>query len=578
MNSYLTYSIPVLASLLAACAADRGAATSALPMDCEQAAASVAANNPVRGTTLRISKAQSQAATPTVRANCLVEGAMNERVSAVDGKPYAIKFRLRMPQLAEWNGKFYMEGGGGSNGVLSNAFGLAPGTSTNAFARGYAVIATDSGHDIVVNFDANNGGGSAFGRDPQARIDFGYNSYDVVTQVGKAIVAALYARKPAHSYFMGCSEGGREAQMMSQRFPTHYDGISAGAPPMRQPYMASYSPYLAQTLVPVAAAAGYRDAQNRPLIAKLYTDADFQLVSNAILDACDSLDGLKDGISSNLGACTDAVVVPKLSALTCQGTKTASCLMAEQIGALRKAYAGPKTSAGVQLYPSQVWDPAIGGMNGTTFNQGFRRWWFGTYDAPTNDAIKLTLSGPGHMLVWQTPPVLNLTIPQYFDYALTYNLDETVGNMNRKTDIYAMSPAEYGFANSTDLSKLKQSGGKLLVWIGNADPAVSVNETIEWYNKVNERQGGKAADFARLFTVPGMNHCSGGPSTDKFDMLTVLENWVERGMAPDSIPAEASNPGYFGVAARSRPLCPYPKYAHYNGSGDINLAESFICK
>ena len=578
MNRYLTYSVPVLASLLAGCAGDRAVATLAQPMDCSEAAASVAAHNPVRGTTLRVSKAQSQAATSTVRANCLVEGAMNERVSAVDGRPYAIKFRMRLPVLKEWNGKFYMEGGGGANGVLTEAFGMAPGTSTNAFERGYAVIATDSGHDNAVNSDPNAGGASAFGRDPQARIDFGYNAYDVVAQVGKAIVATLYARKPEHSYFMGCSEGGREAMVVSQRFPAHFDGVSAGAPAMGLPYMASYAPYLGKTLAPAAAAAGHRDAQGRALITKLYTDADLQLVSSAILDACDGLDGLRDGMSNNLAACGDAVVVPKLTALTCQGGKTATCLTASQVSALRTIYAGPKTSTGVQLYPSQVWDPGIGGMNGAAFNQGFRRWWFGTYDSPTNDAIKLTLSGPQHAMVWQTPPVLNMTIPQYFDYTSTYNMDDTEANVNRKTSVYTQSAAEYGLARSSDLSKFRQNGGKLLVWIGNADAAVGVNETIGWYKQVDQRQGGKAADFARLFTVPGMNHCSGGPATDKFDMLTALENWVERGVAPDSIPATATAPGYFGVAARSRPLCPYPKYAHYKGAGDINFAENFACK
>lgn len=578
MNSHLAYSIPVLASLLAACAGGRGVATSAQPMDCVQAAASVAANNPVRGTTLRILKAENQAATADVKANCLVEGAMNERVSSVDGRPYAIKFRLRLPVLKEWNGKFYMEGGGGANGVLTEAFGIAPGTSTNAFERGYAVIATDSGHDNAVNSDPNAGGASAFGRDPQARIDFGYNAYDVVAQIGKAIVAAVYARRPEHSYFMGCSEGGREAMMVSQRFPAHFDGVSAGAPAIGLPYMASFAPYLVKTFAPAAAAAGHRDAQGKPLVTKLYTDADLQLVANAILEACDSLDGLKDGISNNFAACTDAVVVPKLTALTCQGAKTDSCLTANQIGALRTAYAGPKTSAGVQLYPSQVWDPGIGGMAGNTFNQGFRRWWFGSYTSSTNNAIKFTLSGPQHALVWQTPPVLNLSIPQYFDYALTYNMDDTEGNVNRKTSLYTRSTAEYGLATSPDLSKFRANGGKLLVWIGNADAAVGVNETIGWYNKVNERQGGKAADFARLFPVPGMNHCSGGPATDKFDMLTALENWVERGIAPDSIHATATNPAYFGASARSRPLCPFPKFAQYNGAGDINVAESFTCR
>jgi feruloyl esterase len=569
---------PLMVALLAACtggpvAVGGGGRT----VSCQAAAAAVAAGYPASGTTLRILKAEDVAATDKASASCLIEGALNERTSAVDGRPYAIKFRLRLPEPARWNGKFYMEGGGGANGILTQAVGMAPGTSTNAFERGYAVIATDSGHDNAVNSDPQAGGASAFGRDPQARIDFGYASYERVALVGKQLVAARYERAPAKSYFMGCSEGGREAMLVSQRFPTLFDGISAGAPAIGLPLMASYAPYLVKTLAPAAAAEGHRDAQGRALVTKLYTDADLQLAANAIVQACDALDGLADGMSNNLAACTDAVVVPKLTALTCRGAKTEQCLTANQIGALQKAYGGPRTSSGKQLYPAQPWDPGLGGMAGGKFNPDFRRWWFGTYDSPTNNAIKFTLSGPQHAMVWQTPPVLNLTIPQYFDYALTYDLDATEANITRTTALYTVSTSEYGMARSTELSKFRDRGSKLLVWIGNADAAVGVGETIDWYRQLNEREGGRAANFARLFTVPGMNHCSGGPATDRFDMLSTLEDWVERGKAPDRILATAGQPAYFGVASRTRPLCPYPQYARYKGSGDINDAANFDC-
>ena len=141
--------------VLAACSFATGSGTveAAQPQRCADAASSVAVHNPLSGSFLRIIKAEDQAASEAIRANCLVEGALNERISAVDGKPYGIKFRLRMPQGADWNGKFYMEGGGGANGILTEALGLSPGTSTNAFVRGYAVIATDSGHDLAVNSD-----------------------------------------------------------------------------------------------------------------------------------------------------------------------------------------------------------------------------------------------------------------------------------------------------------------------------------------------------------------------------------------------------------------------------------------
>ena len=569
--------LPLVALLVTACGSPPPATSTAQPQGCAAAAASVAANNPVRGTTVRITKAEDQAATPTAKAHCLVEGAMNERISAVDGRPYAIKFRMRLPERQNWNGKFFMQGVGGSNGIVDTGYGLFSGMTSTAFSRDYAVIVQDSGHDNAVNSDPNAGGQSAFARDPQARLDFGYNSYDVTTQMGKAIVAALYGKAPAHSYFLSCSDGGRQAVGIAQRFPQHYNGIVAGAPALSIPYMTAYVPHLLKTLAPLAIKGGHVDANGRALINKVYSDTDLHLVSNAVLDACDAQDGLKDGIANNLAACTDAVVVPKLTALTCQGGKTASCLTGEQISALRTAFAGPKDSNGVQLYPGNPWDPAIGGLNGSEYNQGFRAFWLGNYAAATNTATKLTLSAPQAALLWKTPPTV-LSIAQSMDYFMTYNVDDTVPSINRTTELYRDSVVSWGMSNSPDLSKFKQRGGKMISWIGNADPAVSPNETIAWYNKVNAFEAGKADDFLKLFVVPGMNHCQGGMATDRFDMLAALENWVERRAPPASIYAEASKPGYFGVASRSRPLCPYPQYAHYNGSGDINVANNFSCK
>ena len=577
MKRLLIYSVPVATVFLAACGGSDDDVVVAQPLGCAAAAASVAASSPVSGTTLRITKAEDQAATATVKAHCLVEGSMNERVSAVDGTPYAIKIRMRLPQAADWNGKFFQESVGGSVGTLTTVFGLTSGMTTSAFSRGYTTIMGDSGHDSAINFDVNAGGASAFARDPQARTDFGYASYDVVAQVGKAISNAFYAKPSSRSYFSACSDGGRQAVGIAQRYPQHFDGIIAGAPAVDIPHMTAYVPHLLQILAPIAIAGGHIDANGRPLINKVYSNGDLQLVSNAVLAACDSLDGLQDGISNNVDACTDAVVMPRLTALTCPGGKTDSCLTGAQITALQKSMAGPKTSTGVQVYPGHHWDPGIGGMLGTTFNSGFRAFWFGAYDSAVNTATKLTLSAPQAAMLWKTPPT-PLTVPQYTDYFMTYNIDDTEASITRKTAIYTQSVVDWGFMKSPDLSGFKQRGGKMISWIGNADAAVSPQATIDWYNSVDAREGGKAADFLKLFVIPGMNHCGGGVATDRFDMLTPLENWVERGIAPESVPAEATNPGYFGVASRTRPLCPYPKYAHYNNSGDINVASNFSCR
>ena len=507
--------------------------------------------------------------------HCHIVGAMNERTSAVDGKPYAIKFRLRMPTA--WNGRFLMQGGGGSNGMLPTALGTVGVRQTvNALQQGFAVIGTDSGHDNAVNDIVSSGGVSSYGMDPIARIDFGYRSYDLAAKVGKALVGKYYAKPLSKSYFVGCCEGGREAALMSQRFPEDFDGIVAGAPAISLPYHASYAPYLLQTFAALAQAQGNVDATGQPLINKTYTDQDLQLISNAALNACDALDGLADGIAHNDAACTHALVQPHLAALTCTGAKTISCLTSAQVSAFSKAIAGPKTSSGTQLYVGNNWDPGIGGMNGTTFNPGFRSWWLGAFSSPTNNAIKMTLSTPQHALVWRTPPQ-PLSADQYLKYELAFNVDDTEQLISATTALYDESAKSFGLANSPDLAAFAARGGKMIIYHGTADASHNSNDSARWFDAINAREGGTAARFVRLFKVPQMNHCSGGPATDRFDVLGPLVSWVERGVAPDSIPASASTPGFFGVAARTRPLCPYPGWAKYKGSGDINDAANFTC-
>src|SRR5579862_1463870 len=167
----------------------------------------------------------AQGNTPALPEHCEVLGKMNERTGA-NGQTYAIKFHLRLP--AAWNGRFFFEGGGGSNGNIGNAYGNLQGQQrSNALTLGYAVVSQDSGHDNRENNDPARNGAQTFGFDPQARLDFGYNSYDQVTQVSKALIQAYYGRAPERSYFVGCSEGGREGMMMSQRFPTYFDRILA---------------------------------------------------------------------------------------------------------------------------------------------------------------------------------------------------------------------------------------------------------------------------------------------------------------------------------------------------------------
>ena len=161
---------------------------------------------------------------------------------------------------------------------------------------------------------------------------------------------------------------------------------------------------------------------------------------------------------------------------------------------------------------------------------------------------------------------------------LNFSLDVDAPKVYQRSGIFSESPAQFMFADSTSLGVFQSRGGKMIMYHGGSDTSFSVQDTIDYYNALNSTNGGTVASFVRLFVVPGMNHCSGGPATDQFDTLTPLVNWVENGVAPDSIVATASNPGYFNVASRTRPLCPFPKQARYNGTGDINVASSFTCQ
>lgn len=507
------------------------------------------------------------AATPELPEHCQVDGEINHR-RGIDGQEYGIHFRLRLP-TSNWNGRFYMRGGGGTDGVLVDP--------VVRVAEGYATIGTDSGHDNKVDNAVQAGGIASFGVDPQARIDFAYNAYDQVTQAGKALATAFYRRAPDHAYFEGCSEGGREAMLMSQRFPTHYDGIIAGDPAMHLPLGPLSGIYSTRLFVGLAQRSGQFLASGQPAIANTYSDGDLQLVNQAVLAACDSLDGLADGIVDNMPACTSERVAKALAAARCTGAKNDSCLTGDQIATLQTAFAGPVDSHGKALYSDWPWDAGIGGRAGTTYNQGWRSWWLGTYGAPTNTAIKLNFATP-LAVAYSSPPLLPIAVADSLQYSLNYDFDQDPRKLYTTAGRYTQSAASLYFTDATDLSPFHAHGGKIMLYQGGSDSALSTNDILKWYQDMSAAMGPHTQDFARIFVVPGMNHCRGGPATDSFDMLPQLVSWVEHGVAPESVTAKASTPAYFGVASRSRPLCPYPKQARYLGHGDINEAINFTCK
>ena len=518
----------------------------------------------------------AQGNAPALPEHCEVQGRMNER-TGVNSQRYAIRFHLRLP--TDWNGKFFFEGGGGSNGNLGNALGNLQGQQRgNALAMGFAVVSTDSGHDNAVNNDPTRNGTLTFGFDPQARRDFGFNSYDQVAQAAKAIITAYYGRAIERSYYVGCSEGGREAMMMSQRFPTYFDGILECSPGFKLAKAALFGHAAdAQALAEVAKSAGIFDRFGQPLLNKTFTDEDLDLAAQAITSACDSLDGLQDGIIDNFPACTAAVVAPKLTAITCKGPKRNTCLSTVQVAALQKIFAGAKTAQGELLYADWAWDCGIGGKIGDTYNQGWRSWKLGAFDAANNASIIATLGSASASAVFVTPPVaVPSTGAAPMAYLLGVDFDRDAAKLYAKSGEFTEAVWDFMMASSTDLSAFKDHGGKLLIVHGVSDPVFSINDTISWWNDVNRANNGAASDFTRLFAVPGMNHCAGGPATDQFDAFTALVNWVEKGTAPERIVATAGQNSPW--PGRTRPLCAYPKQARYKGSGSIEDAGNFVCQ
>jgi feruloyl esterase len=451
-------------------------------------------------------------------AHCRVEGVIEPRTGH-NGRPYAIGFALALP--AEWNGRFLFQGGGGLNGTVGLPLGLVASGDTPALARGFAVVTTDSGHTGAV-FDGT------FFEDQQATLNFLYQATAKVTVVARQILAQYYGKPPAHSYYAGCSTGGREAMMMSQRYPDYFDGIVAGAPAMRTG-MSNLGLRWAHIAFNQVAP---KDEKGQPQGSLALTDGDRKLIVRALLAACDAGDGVTDGMIYHPRACGFDPAV-----LTCKGAKADDCLSAEQAGAVRRAFAGPKDARGNAVYAAFPYDTGI--------------------DASGPGAIPgLLLSAAGPV----GPP-------------------DAVTSMDVDAEARAAATAIAAVGDTsewTNLGSYSGHGGKLIFFHGVSDPWFSANDTARYYERVTADNGGAEAvqRWSRLFLVPGMGHCGGGATAlDRFDLLSAIVDWTENGKAPDSV--TATGPAF---PQRSRPLCPYPKHAAYKGSGDTQTAASFECR
>jgi feruloyl esterase len=494
-------------------------------------------------------------------------GIAQERVAA-DGQHYAIRFHVRMP--IDWNGRFFFQGGGGSNGELGDAMGIYSAAARPALAQGFAVVSQDSGHDNRLNNDPARGGVLVFGFDEKARANYGHASLPLVADAAKAIIKQFYGLPIRYSYFVGCSKGGEEGMALAQKYPDEFDGISASAPGMSLPRAAVEEAWDTQALAAVLDAPG-KPSSDRPFtqLASAFSDADLALVRDAVLNACDADDGVKDGIVGDFAQCTGAKVQPALNARRCSADKTASCLSGAQITALTRLMQGAQDSKGNALYAAWAWDAGIG-------SPGWRVWKLGNTDGRP-PALNVILGGASLASDFTTPPTPVSADPQkLFQFLLGFDFDRDTPGIYATNAQFPHSAWEDISARSADLSAFRAHHGKLMVPHGVSDPVFSINDTLAWWHEVDKRSGGRADTFVRVFPVPGMNHCGGGAATDRYDVLASLTQWVEKDKAPESIPA-STGPGS-AWPNRTRPICAYPAVARYKGSGDIESAASFACR
>jgi len=459
-------------------------------------------------------------------------------VEAAPSADSDIKIEVWMPldgmNDSWWNGKLQGLGNGGFAGEIGY---LGLGSSVQ---HGYATVSTDTGHS---------GEGTeaswALGH-PEKVADFGYRGIHEMTRVAKLVVKAYYGKDAQDSYFAGCSNGGRQALMEAQRFPEDYDGILAGAP-------ANYFTHLLTKAL--------ADAQATTLDADSYIPSSkLPAIAKAVNAACDAQDGVADGIVNDPTKCHFDPAV-----MLCKEGNSEKCLTAAQVTTLRKLYEGPNEANGRKIFP--------GYLPGAEEGQGGWATWI-TGTAPGKSLLFAFSGGYFSNMVYEKADW------NYKDASV----DQAMKAADEKT-------AHSLNATETNLAPFKAHGGKLILYHGWNDPAISAINTVNYYNGVMSRMGGAETEaFARLYMVPGMQHCGGGTGPDSFGQAgaevndarhhvgLALEQWVEKGIAPNAVVAtkfQGSDPAK--GAKMTRPLCPYPQIAKYKGKGDTNDAGNFVC-
>ena len=497
-----------------------------------------------------------------VAEHCLVKGRMAERKGR-DGRDYAVAFEMRLPMA--WNGRFYYQGNGGLDGAVLPAQGaLGGGPLTGALMQGFAVISSDAGHTGAQT--------TAFGAEPQARLDYGYQAVEKLTPMAKQLITQAYGKAPERSYIGGCSNGGRHAMVAASRLGDQYDGYLVGAPGYRLPYAALAQIWGAQQWARVATPGATTKHPMNPNamltdLGTAFTAQERQTVASAIVQKCDALDGAKDGLVQATQACQAAFNL-QADVKTCDAVRNGSCLTAAQKSTVSAVFAGGKTGNGQAIYSSFPYDPGVAGSN-------WAQWKF---------VNSLALDPLAIGTVFSVPPGPVDPLAESIDARLP--MFSAANAVYQESGLQLMLPV--GQDNPTNLMPLRARGAKMVLYHGVSDAIFSAEDTRQWMERLAKTGVNASNDFARYFPVPGMNHCSGGPAADQMDLLTPLVQWVEQGVAPQAVMASVRGAGNAGgvnaelpkdwAPSRSRPLCAYPTVATYNGTGSVEEAKNFTCQ
>jgi len=469
-----------------------------------------------------IDEAEARPAEGTTPAHCVVRGTIDTE----------IRFELLLPTPEAWNGRFVAGGGGGFVGSVQNQAMSYSVPAPSPLTQGFATVGTDTGHSGT-GLDAS----WAFEREDR-EINFGHRAVHVTVEAAKAIIRVHYGRDIEYSYFLGCSRGGGQAMMSSQRYPDDFDGIVAAAPAYDWPSLGAHFLQIQQAMYP----------DPSDLSAPVVGSETSQLLEEAILDACDAFDGVTDGFLNDPRACQ---FKPEDLPRCASGNAEEGCVTDQQLAAIQTVYRGLLID-GEQVYPGYP-------FGGESDQQGWGAWITGGLDA----------FGPGS-------PSLHFAFGTQMYKYLVFDDHEWDYSSYDFSNWRTETERAAGILNATesDLTPFKVGGGKLILWNGWSDPAISALGTIEYFEEV-QAEHEDADSFSRLFLLPGVLHCNGGPGPDQVDWLGTIQGWVEYGEAPDQVTATKTDAD--GNIEMRRPVCAYPAVAEYDGSGDPTREESFAC-